>query len=145
MTVAKSIDDYIENKYERQAIWIVKLSNGESIFMDDDRPGLPERSAWLRLKEYVKSNGLDIEEMIVKFRSHVVRVNYEKPDGFFFRHGILGSMGSSKNTEYYLVGTVKDGILSVRKYQVPEIEVVSEETRDVQECRESIIFNGNKI
>ena len=133
MQVCKAIDGYIEEKYERQAMWIAKLSNGETVYQDDERPGLFENSAWIRLKEYVYANKLHIDNLTIRFRSHIISVNHTPVGGFFFRHAALGSFGSAKTVAFYLAGTIQNGILSVVKYRVPEIEVEKIETRDIQE------------
>ena len=51
MTVSKKIDPYISAYADSNPIWIVKLSNGETVYQDDGRPDVEPESAWLRLKQ----------------------------------------------------------------------------------------------
>lgn len=145
MEVSTTYNEYIENKYERQAHWYVTLSNGQTVYQDDENPIYNEHSAWLRLKKYVESNNLAITSMFVKFRSHVVCVfnNTDNVDGVFFRHSALGSWGNPKTTLFYVIGVVKNSELRVWKYQVPEIEIFGTETRPIEDSLESIIWNAN--
>lgn len=149
MFVCKEEDDYVRDRFESNTRWIAKLSNGERIFQDDYRPGVEPYSAWLRLKDYVEQNKLAIEDLIVQFRSNVIQINHEKVDGFFFRNAVLGGFGlrasdlSLKTIQYFIVGTIKNGILSTVKYQVPELQAVSREQREInKDSLESIIYNN---
>ena len=58
MTVSKKIDPYISAYADSNPIWIVKLSNGETVYQDDGRPDVEPESAWLRLKQYCEDNNL---------------------------------------------------------------------------------------
>ena len=59
--------DFLEDK----TIWVAVLSNGLTIYQDDERSG-KEPVAWKRLKEYCQSESLNIVGMHLKFRSHVI-------------------------------------------------------------------------
>ena len=48
MSVCKQMDDWLSDRAELQAIWIADLTNGETIFQDDNRPGEEEWMAWRR-------------------------------------------------------------------------------------------------
>lgn len=146
MFVTKQEDDYIIGRFEQHTRWIANLTNGERIYQDDGRPEVEPESAWLRLKEYVHTNKLAIRDLIIQFRSHIVQVNKEPVDGFFFRNKILGSFGNPECTNFFVVGTLKDGIVSVTSYQIPEIEVESTDTRKVEDCLDGLIFNyGSEV
>lgn len=129
--ISTSIDDFIIGK--DSTIWICKLDNGLTAYQDDDRPNL-EPSAWVRLSNYCKENSVNIIEMSIRFRSHEELVGRDC-EGFFFRKAILGGIGLNRkekpvNRHYFLVGTLKNGLVSVKKWQVPEIFLIEEDVRD---------------
>ncbi len=49
--VCKEYDKYLTEFSEKNAIWFVTLSNGETVYQDDDRPNIEPSSAWLRLAQ----------------------------------------------------------------------------------------------
>ncbi len=69
--VSLSPDDYVEEMQERRyAVWIAKLTDGTSVWMDDGRPGVRPDSAWLRLCDYVAVHKLRIVDIDLKFRTN---------------------------------------------------------------------------
>lgn len=118
MYVSREVDSWLEDYMLSNPCWIVKLSNGETVIQDDDRPNVKPRSAWERLGYYCGMNGLYIDEMNLRFRSHIEHVGKDA-DGFFFCLGVFGGLQKSFNS--YLTGTLQDGILEVVKWQVPEL------------------------
>ena len=72
--VCKEYDKYLTEFSEKNAIWFVTLSNGETVYQDDDRPNIEPSSAWLRLKTYCKENDVYITEMFLKYRSNIVKI-----------------------------------------------------------------------
>ena len=134
-------DGYILDKFEQEVRWIAKLSDGRRVFQDDDRPGLEEISAWLRLKAYIDNNELNIDNITLQFRSHMVSVNNEPVDGFFFRKAALGVWGSDRSFNLYNFGTLKNNKLYVTKWYVPELEVYGTEEREIEPHLDSIIYN----
>lgn len=139
------IDDFIRDK--DSTIWICKLDNGLIAYQDDDREGL-EPSSWIRLKNYCHNNKVSITEMSIRFRSNEVFVGRNE-EGFFFRRAILGGIGLNRkqkpfNRHYFLVGILKEGKVSVKKWQVPEMMLIEEDVRnpdDVILVGESLIVN----
>lgn len=142
--ISTSKDDWLNDQFERFARWIVELSNGETAFQDDRRPGLAEPSGWKRLKEYCYQNNLFIKSMRLQFRSHVEHVDSEA-DGFFFCKSITSGLGAGI-TNSYLTGTVRDAILTVRKWQVPELirrpflDDSMEQIRDIEKSKDCLIL-----
>lgn len=146
MQVCKEQDGYIVELLESGTRWIAYLSNGETIYQDDDRPGIETNSAWIRLGEYVRANKLSIVHMKLQFRSHFINVNNgvaDKVDGFFFCKSALGSPGFEKTVEYYVAGTLKNGILETKRWQIPELELDSDgiQIRDVKTAGDCLILN----
>lgn len=140
MGVCTKEDGYIYELFEFNPRWVVKLSNGETVFQDDNRPGEEEHSAWIRLAKYMQENRLDIEHMKLQFRSNVKVVNDGPVDGFFFSQASLGAPGM-KTVDYFVAGTLKNGILQIRRWQVPELELDEVEYRKVADAKECLIIN----
>lgn len=122
------MDDYVFNR----AHWIADLDNGEQILQDDERPGIEERSAWKRLREYCRRNNRKITKFWIRFRSHIETPVPDNAHGYYFRHGSVGMVGLQGNwrdgtTEalsFFLMGYVsrEDGQLHVQFWKVPELQ-----------------------
>ena len=124
--VCTSYDDFLQDK--DQAVWYVTLSDGSSVFQDDDRPGF-EPIAWLRLKNHCEINKLNITGIFVKFRSHV-EFSGSSDEGYFFRRKALGGWGMEKTDQYYVIGTIKDGVIHCKHWKIPEVICDEEDDRD---------------
>lgn len=131
-------DSFLDEK----VIWIALLSDGQIVFQDDDREGTYHHSAWVRLKDYCEQEGVYIEDLKIKFRSHVVPI--PKSDGYHFIKGV-GCMVGFDPEEFFIVGTLENGTLKRTWYKVPEI--VENKTSDVPEDKisdyESLIIKGS--
>lgn len=134
-------DSYILDKFEQEVRWIATLSDGKRVFQDDFRPGLEEPNAWLRLKQYIDNTDLNIDNITLQFRSHIVSLNNEPVDGYFFRKAALGAWGADRSFDLYNFGVLRNGKLYVTKYYVPELEVYETEEREIEPNLNSIIFN----
>lgn len=137
-------DEWLEEKHLSQAHWRVRLSNGEVVLQDDERPGVQPASAWQRLAEYVSSQRLTIEALWLVFRSNVVRPLPEHAGGYFFRNSSFGSMVGGQTASFFLIGYLHDGILRVQKWKVPELLIAEQEFRDPDDHRlvgQSLIRN----
>lgn len=135
--VCRQID---QNRYELEPRWEVVLNNGEKIFMDDGE-GEPA-SAWLRLRKYCSDNNLWITSMLFGFRSNVIYLP-NNAEGYFFCRGALGSMGSDKTIDYFIVGALTNGILTTTKYRVPEMLEQETENRDPALYQDCLIVRSN--
>ncbi|MAF25438.1 hypothetical protein CL634_07680 [bacterium] len=138
MTVSKTIDQYVNQYGDKNPIWVVTLSNDETIYQDDNRPGVKPESAWIRLKSYCQENGLHITSMKIKNRSHVVEVDSDC-DGYFFCKGAGGFMFGDTTYLSFSIGTLQDGELKVRRWSLPEIEPSTIEFRDPDEAGDMLI------
>lgn len=133
--VSTEIDSFIEDK--DSTIWICTLSNGQTVYQDDERPGY-HNSAWIRLKNYCSINSLSIQNMRLKFRSHVETVG-DFCTSYFFCKSILAGFGMEKPNNYYITGVVKEGVLYTDKWIVPELLKISSDERNPQEYEHCII------
>lgn len=140
LEVSLLVDDFILDK--DKPYWSCILSNGETVYQDDERHG-PEDRAWLRLKDYCKENNLTVEKVYIRFRSHVELALTNTGDGIFHRRKALGSP-LDKTRYYYLFGVVKGDKIDVAHWRVPEVILEESDERDIEEDhKEFIIWNRN--
>jgi len=134
MIVCKHEDDYVRELQldKRTAIWVAELTNGETVYQDDYRPGVSPHSAWLRLASYLRGQeGLGIRKLYLKFRSNIHRnILPEDAEGYFFCKSILGNFGHSDRLSFFLLGHLTNGQVMVQKWSVPELIHQSTEIRD---------------
>jgi hypothetical protein len=128
------------DEYDRKPCFEIDLSNGFTIYSDDDRPGLEESSTWLRLAKYIQESKVDIVGYRVRFRSNVQHIAYNA-DGYYFAHAVLGSFGSPDTVEYYTAGYLKDGVLKVKRFQKPALNIHVEEFRNWKDAKQCLIIN----
>ena len=125
---------------EKGTIWMADLSNGETIYQDDDREGVEPESAWIRLGMYCEENSLHITSFTIQNGTNTVRIK-EDADGYFFCKGAGGFLFTCDGATYqsYIVGTLKDGLLRVDVYNVPELTIHYSENRNPEEAGECLI------
>jgi len=117
--LSHEVDDWLDNHMVTNAVWCVVLSNGVNIIEDDGRPGVYPASSWERLRFYCNINELSIKEMKIKFRTNERHLDVDGEAVFFCKSLLAGI--SSKNTFSYLTGTLKEGILKIVKWRVPDL------------------------
>lgn len=139
MSICTVWDDWMQERKELSTIWSVELTDGTWVYQDDGRPGVYPESAWTRLKQYCHDNTLGIKFMRISFRSHIKDVGKDA-QAFFFCKSVLGGLFSAKNIHYYIVGTVQNGILTTKKWEVPALLPHEEEIRDIDKYEECLIW-----
>ena len=150
--VAKKID----SKMRQQDLtrWIVTLDDDTIVYQDDAgegelRPG-SDLSAWERLQNYCSKNNNYVVSMKLQFRSHIEYMP-SNAEGYFFRRSILGGLGKPNSDRppdvfFYLVGILKDGMVNIQKWRVPEL-LLDTEVEDIRDpsdydmCGKSLISN----
>ena len=137
-SVCKLWDSYMEHYAESNPIWIVTLSNGETIYRDDGRPGLLTHNAWRRLYHYCTEYYLHIVSMTIGFRDNRYALT-ANADGYYFALGARGMFGSARTVQLFFVGTLQNGVLRVQCWQVPCMIQEDEEVRSVEGCGECLI------
>ncbi|NDA64586.1 MAG: hypothetical protein EBX50_21535 [Chitinophagia bacterium] len=130
--------------YDREACYEVDLSNGLKIYSDDNRPGLEEPSTWIRLQEYITREQVDITGFRIRFRSNVQHIGYGA-DGYYFAHASLSHFGDSKSLDYYVVGTLKNHELKVKRFEKPALINMQEDVRNWKEAKQCLIINPSII
>lgn len=136
-------DDWLEERKELTTLWTAELTDGTVVYQDDDRPGMKPESAWIRLKRHCKKRGLGIEFMRISFRSNCKDVG-RGADAFFFCKSILCGMLSTKNTHFYIVGTINNDKLSTVKWEVPSLLEAEATERDIVKSEKCIIWKPEK-
>ena len=142
-------DEFLQEKL----VWFVKLSNGETIYQDDDRPGEAEPKTWIRLKEYINKNSLSITEFYINFCSHTEEAADPEAPGYYFSQAIDAVTAAGIPDycrRYYLIGRVidinDDGTYNVHvsRWMVPEIIKVGSEVRSAKPDDDRLIINGKR-
>ena len=136
--VATELDEYVSVYADSNPIWMVTLSNGEVVYQDDNRPDVYPESAWKRLKNYCKENDLHITEMKIRNKGNVKSVE-SNCDGYFFSKGAGAFLFGDETLHSFIIGTLKDNILHVRKWRLPELISEQNEQRDPNKSTEALI------
>lgn len=136
--VSTELDSYVSSYADSNPIWMVTLSNGESIYQDDNRPDVYPESAWKRLKLYCEENDLHITDMKIRNKGNVKSME-PNCDGYFFCKGAGAFLFGGETLHSFVIGTLKDNVLCVRKWRLPELISETNEYRDPRESRESLI------
>lgn len=119
---------------ENNVIWSVKLSDGTTLYSDNEKP-----SAWIRLKKYLQETNLQIYSMQLQFRSHIINMP-EKAEGYYFANGIIASLKNSK--ECNIVGVLKNGIVECVWFSIPELEPVKKVNKKIEDIKEPFIIRN---
>lgn len=136
------------DEYVNDLRWIAMLSNGETVFQDDDRPGEIPCSAWSRLKAYCHDNRCGIVSMKLEFRSHVEEIPSNSDAYFFCRMAAAILCGDGQTFAHFVVGTynAEKDVFELKSWKVPELIVVSEFDRSrVDTSEECIIWNADHL
>lgn len=140
MSVCIKEDEFTQEKFLSEARWTALLSNGEQVISDDGRPGATA-SAWLRLGDYVRERGLKIKTVWFTFRNEPPVRLPDDCQGYFFCKRVGAFLRTETNFSFFMVGYLKDGVVRVKRYKVPEMTFVSEESRTPEESGLSLIRN----
>jgi hypothetical protein len=131
--------DYWDNPNTyRKPVWIANLSNGEVLYQEDYN-GEDEPIAWLRLKKKIESEGLKIENFGLKYCDNEVWLG--PAEGYYFTNGAAAYM---HGPTFYLknIGKIENNKLKVRTYRCPELLLVDEDEREINE---NVILNQLKV
>jgi len=136
--VSFELDDFILDK--DKTFWTALLSDGRSVYQDDERPCYDEKRSWVRLQAFCKENNLYVKKIDIRFRSHF-ETNHESVEGYFMRKGVLGDWGSEKVRNFFVCGPIIDGKIHITKWQIPELIIEDREIRDIEGNEDGIIWN----
>lgn len=134
--VTTEFDAHLLERYESKPRWEVTLSDGRKVYQDDERQG---DSSWKFLRKYLEVNpSLSIAKMFIGFRDNT----YALPDnaeGYFFRNSVLSCWGAWEKHSF-IVGILEDGLVKVKKYELPELSFLGDEVRTIEDSGESLII-----
>lgn len=137
--ITTELDEYLRERAELKSRWEVTLSDGRTVYQDDERHGRP---SWLNLRDYLKLYPLlNITKMYYGFRDNIV-VLPDYADGYFFRYSIIASWGEWEKHSF-ICGTLMGDTLTVQKHELPEMQFLGEEIRDIESAGESLILCPN--
>lgn len=134
--LVKIDDDYIGG-------WVAYIESlNLEVFQNDD-PSFEPQSSWLRLKDYIYQNNLQITSLQLMFRSHRIAIGPNNADGYFYVRGAWANINGEGITYHqHVAGILKDGELHIQKYRNPELFLEEEEKRVIDEVGErSLIRN----
>lgn len=136
-------DDFILEKLR----WFVSLSNGQTVYQDDNRPGEDPPQAWLRLAEYCLKNNLHIINFYIQFCSHIEEAAPANALAYYYIQGVEAFASVKRTFRYYVVGAIlldNPNILRCNRWLVPEILPLEYEERPVPEGDQCLIWRKNE-
>lgn len=128
-------------KDQDKTIWMVELEwlRGDetytTVYQDDGRPNT-NGIAFSRLREVLRTRGgCRVNRFGLGFRDHIEWLPIENPDGIYFSKGAIGDMFSPHTSNCYVLGWIKDSVLTKVWYRIPEVieyqrEVLTEFDRE---------------
>lgn len=141
--VAVELDDFIRNK--DSFYWYAVLSDGTTVYQDDDRPELEEKNAWLRLKKYCELNKIYVVKVGLKFYSNFAEIDTSDWDGVFFIKSVLGFIRIRRNKSdkpmptkrypsrhFYNIGRLVGDKIIVQKWEMPVVLYRTDDVRDLK-------------
>jgi len=129
------------------SIWVVKLSDGQTIYQDD----VTLNSSWKELKDYLKNRDVHIYDFYLKFRSHefgwlegLKEEERNQISGFFFRIGMGGLVMDKLSSQWtqYVVGHVINNKIYIQTLITPHLTVLHSDIYDIDKDTEEDIIYG---
>ena len=118
--------DFLEDK----TIWVAVLSNGLTVYQDDNRSG-KEAVAWKRLFDYCQKENVEIIGMHLKFRSHLIPMPCgDDVQGYYFCYGAHKEFDETITKQHYICGVLSNDRLEYSWYQTPELILTREHSRN---------------
>lgn len=139
-------DDYTKSRFLDKVRWEAELSNNTICIEDNDRPEYLERSAWLRLKQYLKDNNLNIKNLKIRFRDNVIYPVPPNAPAYMIRDGAMCDWNVQKTKTLLIVGFLhpQENKIHTQAFLTPELQRLYSEWRDPlseKEVGESLIYN----
>lgn len=123
-------DEFIYEKFDREARWIATLSNGLIVYQDDDRYG-PKDPAWLRLTKYCKDNKLRLNNLRIQFRSNII--DFPEFEGYYYTKGAGADMNGGRTEHFFVIGLLNQGILRKTWWKTPEMSPMRTDEETIEE------------
>jgi len=128
------LNEYRKDKYQ---IWIkIILSNSEERYFCDYKD-------WYLVKEYCKSNNIDVVELGLQYRSNYLGIDTTNCDGVYLVKSMIGLMGeNSRHT--YTVGKIHGRIVKKQIFMTPELIQDRIDEDPVEKCFEEGLLYHNE-
>ena len=126
-------DLYTAGLFEKGTVWVSTLSDGSVVYQDDEREGVDPESAWERLGIHCQEAGVHVVDMYIQNGTNKAEIGKDC-DGYYFCKGAGGFLyGGGLTHHTYICGVLKEDILLITAYNVPELTIQFTETRDPNE------------
>lgn len=134
----------LHHKY-KEPYWVVKLSNGETVYQSDYWNGLTVNS-WLDLQVYCDENKLIPIGMQLEYYDHVIKMK-DHSDGYFFRRGVIAELISQAKFDAVVIGDYdkRTDLLNTWMYKLPELHLFDYDYRDAKKRIETKCDVGNSF
>jgi hypothetical protein len=139
MQICTIPDEYTEDGLITQ--WVAELTDGQVVYRDDFRPGCSPPIAWTRLKQYCEHYGLGVKRLWLKNRDHFETPVPNDAEGYYMVNKIGKSWGDRRDTCGFVIGHLQNGVILCSEWQVPELLLVGDSTRDPVKYQECLIVN----
>ena len=140
--VTTTENEFIVNRREGHARWLVELNDGTLCYQDDGREDTAI-SGWERLRNYRLSTGKWIVGLYLQFRRETIALPTGK-DGYYFCNAALSWLNSNTTFHYYVAGYVEGGKIIAKKYKIPELILDEEDVREIREDDVCLILKGQE-
>ena len=122
----------------RKRIWImVKFSDGRVIYLTDYKQ-------WLDLKLEIEDLPLDIEEIGLRFRTHLVTMDTKDALAVYLVRSVMAQFGGD-TIHFYTTGTYDGNVVTKTRWHVPALVEETKEDSDIEDCfEEALIYNGRQ-
>jgi len=139
-------DELMVNAKEGHPFWSAVLNNGLTVYQDDfreyDMPDSLRYSSWSRLRHYCYTEGVDITNFYIQFRTNRQEIT-GNGIGFYFCKSVFGGFGMEKSLDFFVTGTPDKAIiqLDLQRWQLPELIKTEDEKRDLDRNDVRLILN----
>lgn len=125
---------YKKAKYN---IWYhISISNDKKIY-------LRNYEEWFDLKEYCEQNKLNVLNIQIRYRSHVIEIDTSNSDGVYLVKSLLSKFsGEVKNT--ITVGLLQDKSVEKTVWLLPELIEHRQEIDPISRCFEKCIIHHER-
>lgn len=135
--------------FENWQNYYVAGSNTKNVWVfiqtsDDRDVYLENHQDWLDFKNYCKESQVDIKNIGLQYKSHLVKTYAGDADGVYVIRSVKGQMGGTSR-ECYTIGIVYGEEVRKTMWLTPELIEDSSFIDTVDNCfEEAIIYNDNR-
>ena len=116
---------------------MVKFSDGRVIYLTD-------YEQWLNLKLEIEDLPLDIDEIGLRYRTHLITVDTSQAEGVYLVRSIMAQFGG-ESIHFYTTGVLCGTEVLKTRWHVPALVKETTELSDLEDCfEEALILNGRQ-